>query len=184
MLFKHILKGFSAAYMLACFQEFDFSKFLKDLLFPFSAFFYFFFEKIVLGMIHDVHENRLIFKTPHRPCSTTSKILPTPWLWTSNFRRTPPLSLFLSLSLSLQMITNQLKEKIIQGWLLHVIRTFLQVGFRFQYQPINLVWLSFDFFSFSWSLTIISPSSWLYTLACAVVQKYQEMSFIYNYSHF
>ena len=54
----------------------------------------------------------------------------------------------------LQMITSQLKENIIQGWLLYVIRSFLQVGFRFQYQLINLVWLSFDFFSFSWSLTI------------------------------
>ena len=54
----------------------------------------------------------------------------------------------------LQMITIQLKENIMQRWLLHVIRSFLQVGFRFQYQPINLVWLSFDFFSFSWSLTI------------------------------
>ena len=54
----------------------------------------------------------------------------------------------------LQMITNQLKENIIQEWLLYVIRSFLQVGFRFQYELINLVWLSFDFFSFSWSLTI------------------------------
>ena len=25
---------------------------------------------------------------------------------------------------------------------------------------------------------------WLYTLVCSVVQKYHEMSFIYNYSHF
>ena len=31
----------------------------------------------------------------------------------------------------------------------YVIRSFLQVGFRFQYQFINLVWLSIDFFSFS-----------------------------------
>ena len=38
--------------------------------------------------------------------------------------------------------------------------------FLLQYQPINLVWLPFDFFSFSWSLNIISPSSWLYTLVC------------------
>ena len=57
-------------------------------------------------------------------------------------------------SLPFQMITNQLKESTIQGWLLYVIRSFLQVDFRFQYQLINLVWLSFDFFSFSWSLTI------------------------------
>ena len=35
-----------------------------------------------------------------------------------------------------------------------LIRPFLQVGFRFQYQLINLVWLSSDFFSPSWSLTI------------------------------
>ena len=53
-----------------------------------------------------------------------------------------------------QMITNQLKENIIQGWLLYVIRSFFQADFRFQSQLINLVWLSFDFFSFSWSLTI------------------------------
>ena len=33
--------------------------------------------------------------------------------------------------------------------LLYVIRSFPQVGFHFQYQPINLVWLSIDFFSFS-----------------------------------
>ena len=47
--------------------------------------------------------------------------------------------------------TNQLKGNIILGWLLYVIRSFLQVGFRFQYQLINLVWLSIDFFSFSWN---------------------------------
>ena len=41
-----------------------------------------------------------------------------------------------------------------QGWLSYIIRSFLQVGFRFQYQLINLAWLSIDFFSFSWSLTI------------------------------
>ena len=55
---------------------------------------------------------------------------------------------------SLQTVTNQLKENIIQGWLLYVIRYFLQVGFRFNYQRINLVWLFFDFSLFSWSLTI------------------------------
>ena len=54
-------------------------------------------------------------------------------------------------SLPLQMITNQLKENIIQGWPLYVIRSFLQVGFCFQYQFINLVWLSIDFVPFSWS---------------------------------
>ena len=51
----------------------------------------------------------------------------------------------------LQIIANQLKENIIQGWLLYLVRPFLQVGFRFQHQLINLMWLSIDFFSFSWS---------------------------------
>ena len=57
----------------------------------------------------------------------------------------------------LQLSTNQLKENIIQGWLLYllyIIRSFLQASFLFQYQIINLVWLSFDFFSFTWNLTI------------------------------
>ena len=54
----------------------------------------------------------------------------------------------------LQMTTNQLKENISQGWLLHAINYFFQVGFRFQYQLINIVCLSFNFFSFSWSLTL------------------------------
>ena len=76
----------------------------------------------------------------------------------------------------LQMVTNQLEEHIIQRGLLYVIRSFLQVGFLFQYQLINLIWLSFDFFSFTWSLTIC----FLYS----VVQKHHEISFIYKYSHF
>ena len=54
----------------------------------------------------------------------------------------------------LQIITNRLKENITQGRLLYVIRSFLQVGFRFQYQLINLIRLSFEFFSFSSSLTV------------------------------
>ena len=69
---------------------------------------------------------------------------------------------FTSLTLDVQFQTNHpsspndnnhLKENISQGWLLYVIKPFLQVGFRFQYKLINLVWLSFHFFSFSWSLT-------------------------------
>ena len=48
-------------------------------------------------------------------------------------------------------ITNHWKENIIQGWLLYIIRTFLQVRFCFHYQLINLVWRSIDFFPFNWS---------------------------------
>ena len=35
-----------------------------------------------------------------------------------------------------------------------------------------------------WAKASLSPFSWLYILVCAVVQKYHEMFFIYNYSHF
>ena len=38
--------------------------------------------------------------------------------------------------------------------------------------------------SFHLAEASLSVFSWLYTHECAVVQKYHEMSFIYNYSHF
>ena len=107
---------------------------------------------------------------------------------------------------SLQLITNQLKENIIQGLLLHVIWPFLQVGSRFQYLLINLVWLSIDFFSFNqsrpqsnfkklkisfllssynkkmcwgqdWAEASLSTFSRLYIFVCAVAQKYQKTFF-------
>ena len=59
---------------------------------------------------------------------------------------------------------------------LFLVTMFFQVGFRFQYQLINLAWLSFDFFLFSWSLDICF-------LVCAVVKKYHKTSFV-NSSHF
>ena len=101
-------------------------------------------KNIVNGLYtYDVHENRPIFMTPHPPRPATSKILPPSWTFTSNFKRIPPVP---------SPNDNQsVKENIIQGWLLYVIRSLLQVGFRFQYQLINLVWLSIDLFSFSWS---------------------------------
>ena len=95
-----------------------------------------------------------------------------PWKL-SSFQDPPPPKFFHPLDIGrpisngsppLQMITNQFKENIIQRWLLYVIRSFIQVRFRFQYQFINLVWLSFDFFSFSWSLIIcflVALYSWV-----------------------
>ena len=58
----------------------------------------------------------------------------------------------------LQIITSQLKENMIHGW--------FQFGFHFQYQLINLAWFSFDFFQFSWSLTICFFLA-LYSCACS-----------------
>ena len=117
-----------------------------------------------------------------------------PWKL-SNFQDPlPPLSIYIQNSSTpltldvqfqttthpLQMITNQLNENIIQRELL--CSQVLQVGFRFQDQLINLVWLSFNFFSLAEAS--LSAFSWLYTPLCAVAQKCHEMSFIYNYSHF
>ena len=67
-----------------------------------------------------------------------------------------------------QMITNQLKENIIQGWLLYVIRSFFQVSLCFQYQLINL---GFSLPSFHLAEAWRSPFSLLYTLICAVIQN-------------
>ena len=69
-----------------------------------------------------------------------------PWKL-SNFQDPPPLlSIYVQnsptpltldaqfqVNLPLQMITNQLKGNIIQGWLLYDIMSFIQVGFHFQY---------------------------------------------------
>ena len=98
------------------------------------------------------------FSRPHHHllCPSTSKILPPPWPWTSNFKQS-----------RLSPSDNQsIWKTIIQGWLLYVIRSFLQVGFRFKYQLINVVWLFFDFISSEWSLTIwfVVP---LYSCVCS-----------------
>ena len=48
----------------------------------------------------------------------------------------------------------------------------------------SLILFGLTLTSFHWA--DVSPSAfwWLYTLACAVVQNYQEMLFMYNYSYF
>ena len=89
------------------------------------------------------------FQEPPPPCPSLSKILQSPWPWMLDIQ------FIANLIHSLQMIICQLKENIIHRWILSkCYQVLLHVGFHFQYQLINLIWLSFDFFSFSWSLTI------------------------------
>ena len=57
------------------------------------------------------------------------------------------------------------------------------IGFRFRYQLINLV-LGFPLTSFYLAKASLCAFLWLCTLLWAVVKKYHEMSFAYNYWHF
>ena len=87
----------------------------------------------------------------------------------------PPLSMYLQfqtnpapLSLPLPLSPNDkqsIKRRHNPRITKYLARSFLQVGFCFQYQLINLVWLFFDFFSFNWSLTT-SFFVALYSLLC------------------
>ena len=123
----------------------------------------------ILGMIHIWHPWKLFhFQYPPPPCLATSKIFPPSWPWMPNFKQTAP---------SLQMIINDLKENIIQGWLLYVIRSFFWFGSSFQYQLINVVLLSFDFFSFSWSLIICFFVA-LYSYVCRCPKISQNVFYL------
>ena len=96
----------------------------------------------LLGMIHVRRPWKLShFQDPQPPLS----------IYVQNF---PPRVLERPISNKPSSGNDNQSIKIIQGWLLFIIRPFLQVCFRFQYQLIYLVWLSLDFFSFSWNLTI------------------------------
>ena len=48
----------------------------------------------------------------------------------------------------------------------------------------SLILSGFSLFSFHLAQASLSPFLSLYTIVCAVVQKYHEIFFIYNYSHF
>ena len=114
-----------------------------------------------------------IFKPSDPTCPSTSKILSAPWPWTSISKWTP-------WTPYLHMITNQLHENIIQRLLGSSFRSAFV--FIINLLP-NLVWLSFDFFLFSWSLTIcffvVS-----YSCVCSCRKISHNYFFIYNYSHF
>ena len=80
------------------------------------------------------------YSKPQPPCSCTSKFHPPPCPWTSNFKRIlpPPLP-----SPSDKQSVKRKHNPRMTFICYQVIMSFLQVGFRFQYQLISLVWLSF-----------------------------------------
>ena len=54
----------------------------------------------------------------------------------------------------------------------------------FVFSTNSLMFSGFSLISFHLAETSPSAFSWFYTLVCKVVQKYHEMSFIHNCSHF
>ena len=48
----------------------------------------------------------------------------------------------------------------------------------------SLIFCDFSLTSFYLAEPSLPAFLWLYTLVCAVAQKYNEVVFIYNYSHF
>ena len=111
------------------------------------------------------------FSRPPTPLLIYLQNLFTPLTLDVQFQMIPPL----------QIIINQLKENIIQGWLLYVIRSFLQLAFV---SSINSLILSgFLLTSFHLAEASRSPFSWLYGLVSANVQKYHEMNtYLYVYT--
>ena len=90
------------------------------------------------------------------------------WPWKlSNFQDPPPhLSIYVQnsftpVTLDVQFQMNPLSPNDNQSikrthnprMTIYVVRSFLQVGFRFQCHLIHLVCLSFDLFSFNWTVT-------------------------------
>ena len=119
-----------------------------------------------LGMIHIWRPWKLFnFQDPLPALFIYVQNSSTPLTLDVKFQTTQPPLPFL-----LQMITNQLK-KTIEGWLFYVIKSFLQVGFPFQYQFISLACISLDFFSFNWSLTICFFVS-IYSMHCPKTSGY------------
>ena len=108
------------------------------------------------------------------PCPSTSKIFPTPWPWTSKFKRARPLPLLSPND------NRSIKRK-------HNLRMSMLSGpsFRspFVFSINSLILSGLPLTSFHLAEASLSVFLCLYTLLCAVVQNYQ-MSFIYNYSHF
>ena len=113
-------------------------------------------------------------RPPPPPCPSTSKIFPPTYLGRpiSNEPLTSPNE------------NQQLKGK--HNPRMTIIYYISGPSFRsaFIFGINSLIFSGFLLTSFHLVEASVSAFSWLYTLVYAVVQKYHEMSFIHNYSHF
>ena len=114
--------------------------------------------KLILGMIHIWRPWKLSsFQYPQPPCSSTFKNLPAHWPWTSNFKLSPPSP---NGNQSIQIKHNPRTTLICYQ--------ILPSAFIFSINSLFSSSFHLTFFTFSWSLSAIS---WLYSLACEVVQN-------------
>ena len=129
----------------------------------------------MLGMMHIWRPWKLSnFQDPPPPFPSTWKILPFPWPWTSNFKRNlPP---FPNDNQSIKKKHNPRKTILCYQVLLS--------GRAFVFSINSLILSAFPFTSSHLAEASLSAFLWLYTLECAVVQKYHKIFFIYNHSHF
>ena len=119
------------------------------------------------------------FPDPTSHCPSTSKILPSPWLWVSNFKQTSPRPFYPNDNKSIKRKHNP--RMTILCYQVPPSARFRFASFRFQYQLINLVWLSFDFFLFSWSLTIcLFVTLYSFLCSCLVVVHFFSTYFEIN----
>ena len=126
-------------------------------------------------------KHMLSMKTVQFSNPPTPLVHPPSWLWTSNFKRIPPhphrpLPSSPNGNKSIKRKHNP-RITIIYYKVLPSIRS------SFVFSMNSLILHGFPLASFHLAEASLSAFSWLYTLVCAVVQKYHEMSFIFNYSH-
>ena len=100
------------------------------------------------------------------PCPSTTRVLPPPWPWTSNFKRTP-LPPSPNDKQSIKRKHNP-RMTIISTWLLS--GPFFRSSFVFSINSLTL--FGFPLISFHLAQASLSAFSWLYILMCVAVQNY------------
>ena len=73
-------------------------------------------------------------------------------------------------------------EELINVWYTYMLSgLFFRSALRFQYQLMNLFWLSFDFFSLSWSFTICFFVAFIFL--CVLLYKNITKCFLFVFIH-
>ena len=120
----------------------------------------------------DVLENCPVFKTPHPACPYYIQYTSTPLTLDVHIQTNPTPS----------PNDNQSIKRTHNPRMTIICYQVLSSGWFFRIN--SLIFSGFPWNSFNLAEASLSAFLWLCILVCAVVQKYYQMSFIYNYSHF